>query len=230
MLNHRPTIDAILAAAREAGIEGMDAVESPFGSFPMADNDGVTDYILLAPDFGEHSPWTVQIDERQGAPAPGVIPCAMQVAEIGDGVIVARLVALFRKTGAFHWIALGPFQECPAPSYDMSVWEDWILTVEQAITDIPDKLESGAREMAERAFDRANMRLQTEHPDLAFEWADASYLDDRVHFAHRVWLQDADGREIYSAECDDAMSALDTVTAWTWRNLIIHPYDCETEA
>ncbi len=228
MMNHRPTIDAILAAAREAGIEGMDAVESPFRSFPMADNDGVTDYILLAPDFGEYSPWTVRIDERQGAPAPGVIPCAMQVAEIGDGVIVARLVALFRKTGAFHWIALGPFQETPSPAYSMDVWEDWILTVEEAITAIPGKLESEAITAAFRRFRQANMRLYAEHPDLSFEWVDDT--DNPVEPGHRVWLRDADGRKIYSATCDDAMSAIDTVTAWTWRNLIIHPYDCETEA
>jgi hypothetical protein len=228
MLNHRPTIDAILAAAREAGIEGMDAVERPFRGFPMADNDGVRDYILLAPDFGEHSPWTVQIDGRQGAPEPGVLPCAMQVAEIGDGVLVARLVALFHHTDAFRWIALGPFQECPSPSYDMSVWEDWILTVEEAIVAIPGRLESDAMAMAEKQFKRANMRLQAEHPDLSFEWRDDS--DNPVQPSHRVWLRDADGLEIYSATCEDAMSALDTVTAWTWRNLIIHPYDCETEA
>lgn len=232
MMQHRATLDAILEAAREAGIEGMDAVEPPFSRFPFSENDGVTDYILLAPDFGEHSPWTVYIGEQEGATKPGVLPCAMQVAEIGDGVVVARLVALFRRPEdpdrTHFWRPLGDFQETPSPALSpISDWEDWLLGIEQCITGIPAALMDRAAEKTLVELHRSNMRLQVLYPLFRFDWLDDS--DNPVNPGHRVWLEDDIGREIYSAWSLSPVTALDVVTAWAWRTLIILP-DCEAEA
>ena len=230
----------ILDAAVEAGIEGMSCVEEPYSTIPIAENTGVIASVLLAPDFGERSPWCVRVEPSVHPPEGGVIPCAMQIARIEDDeytahVYAARLVGLFPTTKkTYLWRPLGPFQEV-LRSIFAEDWEKWILDVEEAIADIPELMESmagrrraaqkaiaegQAEEWAKLAIEHTNRNLSVEVPGLRL----------RLCGPGHVRLEDAHGRQLYAARCEDTPSALDTVKSWTYRTLIIHPYECEAEA
>lgn len=237
----RDVIHNIVAAAEEAGIEGMERVDPPYSLIPICDNDGVSASVLLAPDFGEHSPWCVPIDPCPRTPKGGVIPAALQVAQIEEDpdkafVLAARVVALFPTEDSVRepvWRPLGPFQEVPRSPH-LDVWESWILGVEKAIAEIPALVEKTQlstahnKALATREAAKANVALNKLYPNLRIVWHDDT--DDDIDPSYQVRLEDSTGHRIYSARCEDLMSAIDNVTSWTWQTLIVKPHDCEIEA